>query len=89
MRRKILNHYVKMPSENLLFASTMALNNPMAQELLAKSPIPIPLKYFLLYASRRSAVAQPRFPPFNSGVRWLLRCVGLNQKDIDNSISFG
>ena len=32
-----------------LLGSTMAINNPMAQELMAKSPIPIPLQYVMLY----------------------------------------
>ena len=27
----------------------MAINNPMAQELMAKSPIPIPLQHVMLY----------------------------------------
>jgi hypothetical protein len=27
----------------------MAINNPMAQGLMAKSPIPIPLQYVMLY----------------------------------------
>ena len=27
----------------------MAINNPMAQELMAKSPIPVPLQYVMLY----------------------------------------
>jgi hypothetical protein len=32
-----------------LLGSIMALNNPMAQEMMAKSPIPIPLQYVILY----------------------------------------
>jgi hypothetical protein len=32
-----------------LLTSTKAINNPMAQELMAKSPIPIPLQYVMLY----------------------------------------
>jgi hypothetical protein len=32
-----------------LLGSTMAINNPMAQEQMAKSPIPIPLLYVMLY----------------------------------------
>jgi len=32
-----------------LLGSTMAINNPMAQEMMAKSPIPIPLQYVMLY----------------------------------------
>jgi hypothetical protein len=32
-----------------LLGSTMAINNPMAQEMMAKSPIPIPLQYVVLY----------------------------------------
>ena len=32
-----------------LLTSTMAINNPMAQELMAKSPIPVPLQYVMLY----------------------------------------
>ena len=27
----------------------MAINNPMAPELMAKSPIPVPLQYVMLY----------------------------------------
>ncbi len=32
-----------------LLGSIMAINNPMAQEQMAKSPIPIPLQYVMLY----------------------------------------
>src|SRR5438105_2090588 len=31
-----------------LLGSTMAITNPMAQEMMAKSPIPIPLQYVML-----------------------------------------
>jgi hypothetical protein len=32
-----------------LLTSIMAINNPMAPELMAKSPIPVPLQYVMLY----------------------------------------
>lgn len=32
-----------------LIASTVSLNNPMAKELMAKSLLPIPLQYVMLY----------------------------------------
>jgi hypothetical protein len=32
-----------------LLGSIMAINNPMAQEQMAKSPIPIPLQYVMIY----------------------------------------
>jgi hypothetical protein len=32
-----------------LLTSTMAINNPIAQELMAKSPNPVPLQYVMLY----------------------------------------
>jgi hypothetical protein len=32
-----------------LITSTASLNNPMAKELMAKSPLPIPLQYTMLY----------------------------------------
>jgi hypothetical protein len=32
-----------------LLGSTMAINNPMAQEMMAKSPISIPLQYAMTY----------------------------------------
>ena len=32
-----------------LITSTVALNNPMAKELMARSPIPLPVQYAMLY----------------------------------------
>jgi predicted transporter len=32
-----------------LLTSIMAINNPMAPKLMAKSPIPVPLQYVMLY----------------------------------------
>lgn len=32
-----------------LISSTLTLNNPMAEELMAKNPLPIPLQYVSLY----------------------------------------
>jgi len=32
-----------------LITSTAALNNPMAKELMARSPIPLPVQYAMLY----------------------------------------
>lgn len=33
-----------------LITSILSLNNPMAAELMAKNPLPIPVQYLLLYA---------------------------------------
>jgi hypothetical protein len=33
-----------------MITSTISLNNPMARELMAKSPLPIPLQFAMLYA---------------------------------------
>jgi hypothetical protein len=39
----------------------MAINNPMAQELMAKSPIPIPLQYVMLYLGLANEILSANF----------------------------